>query len=308
MRLTLLLALLTVCVVWGGVAVAFKVGLWDAPVLGYVAVRFWLGGIGLWLWARWRGTSLNIPAPLVPQLLRVGVLFTLALTLVTWGTGMTAASRSAVFMNTQPIQVAILAHFLLPGDRLNPRKIAGLTAAFLGVLVIVMTKTDLPEAASWRRGDLIVLVAALCWAIQTIYAKRLVVRVSPVALTLWQVVICALVTSMLSMILEPWTAWHVTGRLALAVLYLAFGVTTAGWGLWIYVLREVDASVASSFLFTVPLFGVLAGWMLLREPVGPSMIGGAILVATGILLVSAPTGRRPPTPVPADAPRMLSPP
>lgn len=308
MRLTLLLALLTVCLVWGGVAVAFKVGLWDAPVLGYVAVRFWLGGIGLWLWARWRGNSLNIPAPLVPQLLRVGVLFTLALTLVTWGTGMTAASRSAVFMNTQPIQVAILAHFLLPGDRLNPRKIAGLTAAFLGVLVILMMKTDLPEAGSWRRGDFIVLVAALCWAIQTVYAKRLVVRVSPVALTLWQVVLCAFVTSILSLILEPWTAWHVTGRLALAVLYLAFGVTTAGWGLWIYVLREVDASVASSFLFTVPLFGVLAGWMLLREPLGPNMIGGAILVATGILLVSAPTRRRPPAPVPADAPRMLSPP
>ncbi|MFQ5847811.1 MAG: DMT family transporter [Candidatus Methylomirabilales bacterium] len=308
MRLKLLVVLLVVCLLWGGVAVALKVGLWDAPVFGYVAARFALGGVGLWLWARWRGASLEIPRALVPELLRVGALFILTMVLVTWGTGMTAASRSAVFMNTQPIQVAILAHFLLPGDRLSSRKMVGLTAAFVGVLVIVMARIDVPGAASWRRGDIVVLLAALCWALQTIYAKRLLVKVSPVALTLWQVVLCALATTILSLVLEPWTAWRVTGRLALALLYVALGVTTAGWALWNYVLREAEASVATTFFFTIPIFGVLAGWLLLKEPLGLNLLGGAILVATGILLVTAPPGTRRTSALPGDSPRLLSPP
>jgi len=305
MRLKVLSAILTVCLIWGGVTVAIKVGLWDAPVFGFVAARFWFGGAALWLWARWRGASLKIPSALVPHLVRVGVLFTLLMVCVTWGTGMTAASRSSVFINTQPIQVAVLAHFLLPGDRMSPRKMVGLMVAFLGVLVVSMAMPGLPEAASWRRGDLVVLLAAFWWAVQTIYAKRLVVRVSPLALTLWQVLLCALVTTVLSLVLEPWTAWHLTGRLAAALLYVSLGVTTTGWALWFYVLREVEASVATTFLFAIPIIGVLAGWLLLNEPLGVHLFGGAILVAIGIFLVTAPAITRRPVPATAEPPQLL---
>jgi drug/metabolite transporter (DMT)-like permease len=305
MRPPLLFALLVVSLLWGGVTVAIKVGLWDAPVFGFVAARLWLGGAALWVWARWRGASLTIPSALLPHLIRVGAFFTLMMVFVTWGTGMTAASRASVFINTQPIQVAVLAHFLLPGDRLSPRKMAGLTAAFIGILVISMARTDFPEAASWRWGDLAVLLAACWWALQTIYAKRLVVRISPVALTLWQVLLCALVTTLLSLILEPWVAWRMTGRLAWALLYVSLGVTTAGWALWTYVLSEVEASVATTFLFTIPIIGVLAGWLLLEEPLGVYLLGGAILVAVGILLVTAPTFTRRPVPISAEPPQLL---
>ncbi|MBW8058347.1 MAG: DMT family transporter [candidate division NC10 bacterium] len=309
MRLKILFAILTVCLIWGGVAVAIKVGLWDAPVFGFVAARFWLGGAALWLWARWRGASLTIPSALVPSLVRVAVFFTLLMVCVTWGTGMTAASRSSVFINTQPIQVAVLAHFLLPGDRLSPRKMAGLAVAFIGVLLVVLTaRTDFAEAASWRKGDLVVLLAAFWWAVQTIYAKRIVVRISPLALTLWQVLLCAFVTTLLSLVLEPWAAWHVTGRLALALLYVSLGVTTVGWALWFYVLREVEASVATTFLFSIPILGVLAGWLLLNEPLGLNLLGGAILVGIGILLVTTPSGPRPAVAIPGDPPRLVSPP
>ncbi len=306
MRLKVLSAILTVCVIWGGVTVAIKVGLWDAPVFGFVAARFWLGGAGLWLWARSRGVALRIPSALVPSLIRVAVFFTLLMVCVTWGTGMTTASRASVFVNTQPIQVAVLAHFLLPGDRLSPRKIAGLTAAFIGVvLVILAARTDFAEGATWRKGDLIVILAAFWWALQTIYAKRLVERISPVTITLWQAVLCALVTTILSLVFEPSAAWHLTGRLGFALLYVSIGVTTAAWALWFYVLREVEASVASAFLFAIPIIGVLAGWLLLHEPLGIGLLGGAVLVATGIFLVTGPAIARRAVPVSAEPPQAL---
>lgn len=303
MRLKVLCAILMVCFIWGGVTVAIKVGLWDAPVFGFVAVRFWLGGAALWLWARSRGAPLTIPPALVPPIVRMGILYTLLMVCVTWGTGMTTASRASVFINTQPIQVAVLAHFLLPGERMSLRKTAGLTAAFIGVVVVLLGRTDLAEAASWRRGDFVVLLAAFWWALQTIDAKRLVTQITPVAITLWQVLLCAFVTTLLSLALEPWAAWHLTGRLTVALLYVSFGVTTAGWALWFYVLREAEASVTTAFLFAIPIIGVLAGWLLLNEPLGISLVGGAILVAIGIFLVTASAVVRQPVPVTVDPPQ-----
>lgn len=305
MRFKVLIAILTVCLIWGGVTVAIKVGLWDAPVFGFVAARFWLGGAALWLWARSRGAALMVPPTLLPHTVGAGTLYTLLMVCVTWGTGMTTASRASVFINTQPIQVAILAHFLLAGDRITPRKVGGLAAAFLGVVVVLMARTDFAEAAEWRRGDLVVLLGAFWWALQTIYAKRLVQKISPVTITLWQVVLCAIVTTLLSLAFEPSAAWHLTGRLAWALLYVSLGVTTAGWALWFYVLREVEASVATAFLFGIPIIGVLAGWLLLDEPLGIGLLGGAILVAMGIVLVTAPPVTQQPLPVPADPPQVL---
>lgn len=302
MRLKVLCAILTVCLIWGGVTVAIKVGLWDAPIFGFVAVRFWLGGAALWLWARSRGVALAIPPALALPIVRMGTLYTLLMICVTWGTGETTASRASVFINTQPIQVALLAHFLLPGERITRRKMTGLIAAFLGVVVVLMARAGFAEATAWRRGDFLVLLAAFWWALQTIDAKRLVTQIAPVAITLWQVLLCAFVTTVLSLALEPWTAWRLTGRLTVALLYVSLGVTTAGWALWFYVLRESEASVTTAFLFAIPIIGVLAGWLLLDEPLGISLAGGALLVAIGIFLVTVPAVARPPAPVAADPP------
>jgi drug/metabolite transporter (DMT)-like permease len=40
------------------------------------------------------------------------------------------------------------------------------------------------------------------------------------------------------------------------------------------------------FMFLMPVFGVLAGWALLGEPLGPLQLLGAGAVALGILVVS----------------------
>ncbi len=63
--------------------------------------------------------------------------------------------------------------------------------------------------------------------------------------------------------------------------------------------------MATTFLFTIPIFGVLAGWLLLQEPLGLHLLGGGILVVIGILLVTAPVITRRAVAAPADPPQLL---
>jgi drug/metabolite transporter (DMT)-like permease len=55
---------------------------------------------------------------------------------------------------------------------------------------------------------------------------------------------------------------------------------------WFWLLTRYLAARLSVFSFLTPLFGVLFGVLILREPLTPSFIGAALLVGAGIVLVN----------------------
>ena len=44
----------------------------------------------------------------------------------------------------------------------------------------------------------------------------------------------------------------------------------------------IGPTAASSYVFLVPVFGVLGGWLLLDEEIGASMILGFVLIVVGV--------------------------
>ncbi len=63
-------------------------------------------------------------------------------------------------------------------------------------------------------------------------------------------------------------------------------VVSFGFLIFFWVLRHYPASDMAAFTFLAPLFGVLAGWIILGEPVSPTIVGALALVGTGIVLVN----------------------
>jgi len=106
-------------------------------------------------------------------------------------------------------------------------------------------------------------------------------------LTLVQFASAAVVLSLISLATEPLTLWEPTGELAAGILYLALVGTVVSWLLWVHVLKQVAASAASAFIFSVPLFGVALSWILLGEPINRPFIAGASLISLGIMIISS---------------------
>ena len=73
------------------------------------------------------------------------------------------------------------------------------------------------------------------------------------------------------------------------MLFRSVIVAFASYLLWFSLLLRYPASGLSGFTFFTPLFGVLAGALLLQEPLGPGLLLGAVLVSTGMVLVNRPT-------------------
>jgi O-acetylserine/cysteine efflux transporter len=67
-------------------------------------------------------------------------------------------------------------------------------------------------------------------------------------------------------------------------LYLVVLATSFNFVMWFRLLERYSATAMTSWLFLIPVFGVLAGAAVLHEPIGWRVAAGGALVVAGVLL------------------------
>jgi len=288
LRTTALLT--TFCLVWGGAMVAIKVGLSGVPPFSAAGIRFALASLTLLSLETARGRRLGVGADSRRPVLLLALLLVVQHGLFNLGLNLTTASRAAVFLYTQPIFVALLAHLYIRDDRLDPSKLLGVALSFAGLVVAFAERLQSADPRALL-GDSLILLSAICWAIQTIFQKDLLAVVEPSALILHQMAIAAPLFFLLSLLFEPALIIALDGKILLAFFYqgvIAAGLTFAAFAA---LLKRHQVSLLSSFIFLAPIFGVLLGHLLLRDPLTGYLGLGLGLVAGGICIVNRPRGR-----------------
>jgi drug/metabolite transporter (DMT)-like permease len=286
--------LVLLCGCWGLNQVAIKVA--NAGISpGLQAGLRSIGGTALvLLWARARGIRLEWRDGSLGYGLVAGLLFAAEFFLIYAGLDRTTAARGVLFLYTSPFVVALGAHFLLPGDRLTPAKLAGLLAAFAGLMIAFADALSLP---TWREltGDLMCLVAAVLWGATTILIKGSpLVRTRPEMILLYQLGVSAVILPLLSWLLGEPGLLALDGLVLLSLAYQIVIVAFASYVVWFWLVTRYPASRLAAFSFLTPVFGVAFGGLLLQEPVSPALMLAVILIGVGIYLVNRRrgTGRR----------------
>lgn len=279
--------LVFLCALWGGNMVAMKAGLQGVPPAAAAGFRFLLASISVLLFAVIRRAPLSVDRGLWPHLLALAALFVVQHGIFFVGLNLTSASRSSVFMFTQPVYTVLLAHFLVPGERLTPARAGGILLSLAGLLAVFGERL---AGGSWTMlmGDGLVTAAAMGWALQSIYMKFLVYRTDPFVLTLYQMGIgfpCFFVANRL---FESQLVHFVDARIVLAFLYQGSIIAGLTFVAWTALMRRHQIGQLSVFTFLTPLFGVLLSWLFLGDPITLPLVAGLALVAGGIALVNRP--------------------
>jgi drug/metabolite transporter (DMT)-like permease len=219
----------------------------------------------------------------VVGLLGGGVAFLLFFT----GLAMASAPSAAFIHKTLFVWVALLAVPFL-GERLGLVQIGALVGLLAAQLLIAP-----PSGVTWGLGETMIALATLLWAVETILAKRLVVRVPVGVLAVGRLGVgLVVVVGYLA----------VTGRLGqlggLTALQWAWaigtGVLLAGYvASWFSALSRAPATVVTAVLVVgAPITAVLAGVAGGVVPSSAQLAGyGLALLAVGAILV-APAWRR----------------
>jgi len=237
----------------------------------------------LLIWMRLRGSSFHVPREAWMAGIVAGLLFALEFTCLFLALDITTVSRASVIFYSMPVWLALIAHFVLPGEHLTQPKSIGLVLAMGGVALALSDRSG--GQVSWA-GDLMALTSAFCWA-----GIVLCVRITPLSgvppaqQLIFQVAVSAPILLLLAPLFGPLIRDLQPIHLA-AMAFQIVAVASLGFLVWFWLMTIYPASSVASFSFVSPVFSVLLGWVLLSEDVAPSVWGALVLVASGIYLIN----------------------
>ncbi len=237
----------------------------------------------LLIWMHLRGVSINIPRKAWFGGILSGILFATEFMCLFTALDITTVSRASVIFYSMPVWMALIAHFVFPGEQLTKVKVAGLMMAMAGVALALTVRGG--GEVSWA-GDLLALTSAFLWAGIVLCVRLTPLReVPPAQQLIFQVAISAPILLLAAPFFGPLMRdpelIHYTG-----MVFQIVAVASLGFLAWFWLLTIYPASSVASFSFLSPVFAVVLGWLLLSEDVGPAVWGALVLVAGGIFLIN----------------------
>ena len=198
----------------------------------------------------------------------------------------TAAGDASMIIPMNPVFTVLLAVPLL-GQRLSPRMVLGLLVGLIGVSIVVSWSPNTEIPFNHRLiGAVMIALAALTWAATSNLTKMALldgtIGTSLEIVVWYSIVGWVLLTPW--MLVEIWQSGmpipNATEWISVAYLGVISTVLTYAW--FARGIDRIGATAAASYVFLVPVFGVLSGWLLLDESIGVSMLVGFCLIAFGV--------------------------
>jgi drug/metabolite transporter (DMT)-like permease len=284
-RLWWVLAALTLA--WGFNWTAMKVALAEVPPWTFRSLCLGLGAAVLFVALRASGQRLALPTE---QWGRLWLLALLNITswnmLIAFGVGMIPSGRAAILAFTMPVWAVPLSVWLL-GERITGSKLFGL-ALGLGGLALLLGESFTSLGAA-PLGSLLVLGAALSWALGTVLQKRFPVSLPVGPYTAWIMLLGGVPIFVGAFVFED---FRDLGRVSLApALATAYNVfiafAFAHWA-WIKIATAVPVSVFSISTLLIPVVGVVSGMLFLGERPTWTEYAALVLVLAALLTVLRP--------------------
>ncbi|TMJ23854.1 MAG: DMT family transporter [Alphaproteobacteria bacterium] len=202
----------------------------------------------------------------------------------------TTAARGALALSTLPLLTMVVGA-ALGSEALTARKSLGVVIATLGVAIALLSGLASAPLGAWR-GDLLMVGAALCMAIYSIWSKPFIARSGPIPFTTMSMGVGAACLIVISCCRGSFTPVAAFGKPQwLAATYLgAFGSALTFY-LWAFALARTTPTRVAISVTVNPVAASLVGAILLQEPLGWNLVGGIVTVFAGIWIATT-AGRR----------------
>jgi len=270
---------------WGFNWPVTKFLLGELPPLTLRGVTGVLGAVLLAALALVRGDSLKVAAEIWPRLLIAGFLnVTGWMVLMGLALLWLPASEAALIAYTMPVWASLLAWPVL-GERPTWLRTIALVMAFAG-LAAIMGGNGISASKDKLPGIIMALGGAFGFALGTVFAKKLPLRLPPLAAAAWQIGIGCLPIALIGLLVEN---AHVAAITRLGWMLLVYSTVIqfcVAYVSWFAALARLPASVAAIGTMAVPVIGVVASALALHEPLGTGQIVALVFTLAGVALAT----------------------
>ena len=270
-----------VALLWALAFVAIKVAV---PALGPAGVALARGVIGcavLLPFALARGLQMPVGREQWRLVLAMSLLnITVPFVAISWAELTIDAGVTSLLMGVGPLLAMIGAHYFNEGDRMTPRRLAGVALGFSGIVVLVGV-----EAVTGLGGALLAqgaaLGASLCYVVAGLLVRR--IDIEPLSLSVLALGIAAATLAPVFWLTGGGDA-PVTMEVAAVTVFLGVFPTGLAYILRFGLIRRIGYATFALGINLIPVFGVALGVALLGEPLTASLLAALALVAGGLLI------------------------
>ena len=283
-----LLPIAILTLVWGCNWPVLKMGVMELSPLTFRALTLPFAAIGLLLAAHLSRETLRIPRELWG---RVAILAFFNIAgwngFLLFGVQQLPAGRSAILAYTMPVWATLISLAILR-EPLNRRKIIGLVLGMLGMAVLL--GDDLRHVRDLSTGALLILCAAIFWALGTVLLRKWKPPIPQNTLAGWMMLAGWLPIAVLAPFFDSHPVsylGHLSAGTWFAMLYNIFLAGTLAHWAWFTLARTLPVAVSSMSSLPVPVVGVFAGMLVLGERPGINefiALGLVVLALVAVLL------------------------
>ena len=199
----------------------------------------------------------------------------------------TTAINAVLVNSTIPVIIAVISWFMYK-ERLSGRQMSGVLISFSGVVYIVcqgslQTLFDL----KFNQGDLLVFLAAICWAFYSANLKRFPKGLHPLSF-LTGIVIVGVIALLPCYLFEIASGKEMTLSFSslLTIGYVAIFASIIAFIFWNRGVAELGANIAGPFIHLMPLFSTILAVLFLGEKFTSVHLVAVALIFFGILLTT----------------------
>lgn len=194
----------------------------------------------------------------------------------------TSASNVSILISSIPV-FTLISQRIVFKERLTAFKSLGAVLSVVGIIIVVASKDRVSLFSTGTLGDLMALGAALTWVLYNIVTSKFKGNYKSITITTYQAIWGTIFLSP-SIFFSKLT---IPSPIAIAnILYLAIFCSFIAYIVYIYCLRELGATVITTYINLQPIISLIAAAVILKESITLWQVIGSAIIISGVFFVN----------------------
>ena len=284
----LVLAILTVAVVWGTTFLGIRISVETIPPWFVAGIRQFIAGIILFViliftkklkWIGWKNFG--------DQIILSSLMLIMANGMTTVAEKHLTSSLASLISSTSPLVVFVLSLFFSL-QKFTIRGLIGVLLGFSGILLIFKDGLEDLLNPEYRNGVLYMFIAISGWAFGTIYTKKINHSPGSISLNLfYQFAFAGIVQIIFGFVLSDeivFSTWSF--KSIFATIYLAIFGSVITFFAFHFALKKISPTQISILSYVNTIIAIFLGWLVLNEPISLPFIIATIMIICGVFITN----------------------
>jgi len=280
------LAYATVAIFWGTTFLAIRIGVETFPPLLLAGFRHSIGGILICAYFLLKGYKLPASKDLKVFAINGFLMLALGNGLVTWSEQYVSSGLAALICSLTPVWIIAVNAIGGKKEKINLTIVAGILLCLFGQFLIFKDNLKDFSDPNYTAGIVFILVANIAWAVGTIYSKNQKTGTNPVFGAGLQMIFGGIILDLVGTAKGEWSYFHPSSEAIWALVYLIVFGSIIAYGAYMYVLKQLPATIISTYAYINTVVAVFLGWFWLDEPLNGLIWTAVLLTIVGVYLVN----------------------